>query len=505
MNVLIVSIDSLRRDFLGAYSDRPEVVDYDVKTDNLDRFAERATVFDSHYAGSLPCMPARREWLAGIKEFLWRPWGPMEPFDEPIPKLARDEGILTQLVTDHFHYFQHGSHGYYEDFNGFEFYRGNEYDAWQTSPKEPPEDFADQILDRETDPTDSTAYINRNAYARNVDDFEEESDYFAPKVFSRTAEWLRENQDWDQWFCYADSFDVHEPFDVPEPYASMYTDEDPTDPDLPVWPYYGPIDDGQSELTDRELSFVRSQFAGSVTMVDQWFGRVLNTLDEEDLWDETMVIVTSDHGFALGDHGWMGKNDFTVYDVIARTPLMVWHPEATSGRVSALTTAVDLYATMLEAMDVDRPSGTHSKSLLPLVRGTETDHRDYVLYGYWGTSVNVTDGTYTYHRPPEPDSETMCHSTTMQNPHSWFTPRATRSGVDSGEYLPYTDSSVWRYPADSWFQHQDKRLYDVTSDPEQRTNLASEESDAADRLASLLERGLEDLDAPKSQWSRLGL
>jgi arylsulfatase A-like enzyme len=505
MNVLLISIDSLRRDFLGAYSDRPDVVDYDVETDNLDQFAERATVFDSHYAGSLPCMPARREWLAGVKEFLWRSWGPMEPFDDPIAKLSRDEGILTQLVTDHFHYFQHGSSGYYEDFNGFEFVRGNEYDAWQTSPRVPDEDFLDQLLNRDADPPESTQYLNRSAYARNAVDFEQEADYFAPKVFSRTAEWIRENQNWDQWFCYADSFDVHEPFDVPEPYASMYTDEDPTDPALPVWPYYGPVNKGQSELTGRELEFVRSQFAGSVTMVDRWFGRVLDTLDETGLWDETMVIVTSDHGFALGDHGWIGKNDFTVYDVISHTPLMIWHPGATGKRVSALTSAVDLYATMLEAMGIDAPSGTHSQSLMPLIRGMETDHRDSVLYGYWGTSVNVTDGEYTYHRPPESDSEAMYHSTMMQNPHSWFTPPTARSGVDAGEYLPYTSSSVWRYPADGWFQHRDERLYDTETDPGQTNNLVDDDSESVVRLRSLLKDGLAAYDAPDSQWSRLGL
>ena len=388
----------------------------------------------------------------------------------------------------------------------FEFFRGNEYDAWRTSPKRPDEKFSGQLLDPRVDPPESTNYLNRNAYARNVADFTEESDYFAPKVFARTAEWIRENQDWPQWFCYTDSFDVHEPFDVPEPYASMYTDEDPADPSLPVWPYYGPVDEGQSELTNRQLEFVRSQFAGNVTMVDRWFGRVLDTLDEEDLWEETVVIVTSDHGFALGDHGWIGKNDFTVYDVISRTPLMIWHPNAdTSSRVSALTTAVDLYATVLESMGIDPDTGPHSRSLLPLIQGDSTEHRDYALFGYWGSSVNVTDGAYTYHRPPEPESSTACHSTTMMNPHSWFTPRETRTDVDAGEYLPYTESTVWRYSADSWFQNHEERLYDVKSDPHQGTNLVSEAADLRDRLQALLVRALNERNAPAGQRERLGL
>jgi arylsulfatase A-like enzyme len=103
MNVLFISIDSLSRHFLGVH---PEIsVEFDVEADNLDRFAERTAVFDTHYAGSLPCMPARREWFTGTKEFLWRPWGPIEPFDRTLPEAALHEGILTQLITDHYHYF----------------------------------------------------------------------------------------------------------------------------------------------------------------------------------------------------------------------------------------------------------------------------------------------------------------------------------------------------------------------------------------------------------------
>ena len=185
----------------------PEIdVELDVETDNLDRFAERAAVFDTHYAGSLPCMPARREWLTGTQEFLWRPWGPVEPFDRTLPEIARANGAWTQLITDHYHYFQHGSHGYYEDFNGFEFVRGHEFDAWRRTPREPAETLLDQVTmgsgppDEHQSPPDpdNTGYMNRAQYARNVDGFEDETDFFAPKVFSETAQWVRDGDEWDQ-------------------------------------------------------------------------------------------------------------------------------------------------------------------------------------------------------------------------------------------------------------------------------------------------------------------
>jgi arylsulfatase A-like enzyme len=507
VNVLFVSIDSLTRKFLGAYDGS---VEFDVETDNLDRFAERAATFDTHYAGSLPCMPARREWLAGVQEFLWRPWGPMEPFDRPLPRAAREEGVVTKLITDHFHYIQHGSNGFYEDFNGFEFVRGHEYDAHRTAPRDPPGRLVDQTVPPGGEPPTGVGFMNRGQYARNVADFDEddETDFFAPKVFSRTAEWLRES-DSDQWFCYVDSFDVHEPFHVPEPYASMYTDEDPRDPDLINWPNYGRVDEGRAELSDRQLQFVRSQFAGKVTMVDRWLGRVFDALDDTGAWDDTAVVVTSDHGHYLGEHGWIGKPEAPLYNVLAHTPLFVWHPDSPRAgeRVDALTSAVDLYATILDLLEVPQPEHTtdHSRSLTPLLRGDTDSHRDWALYGYWGSSVNVTDGRYTYMHPCDPYVPARCHSTTMMSPYGWFTPDEPQTDAESGQFLPYTDSPVWRYEAPSHSRHEDPRLFDVTEDPDQQRDVADERPAACERMERTLVEALDALAAPEQQYERLGI
>jgi arylsulfatase A-like enzyme len=524
LNVLLVSIDSLSRQFLDAYDGS---VEFDVETENLDRFADRAVTFDTHYAGSLPCMPARREWLTGTQEFLWRPWGPIEPFDDPLPREARRNGVLTQLLTDHFHYFQHGSHGYYEDFNGFEFVRGHEYDAWRTAPVDPDPrllsqttaestpDGGDFNLDDDTSGTDphDLRFMNRAQYARNVERFEEldETDFFAPAVFSRVAEWLRENRGWDQWFCYVDSFDVHEPFHCPEPYASMYTDADPTDPDLPVWPYYGHVDEGQSALTDRQLEFVRAQFAGKLTMVDRWFGRVLDALDRTDAWEDTAVVVTSDHGHYLGEHGWIGKpTEAPLYDVLARTPLLVWHPDSPrlGDRVDGLTAAVDLYATVADLLGLgESVDPRHSRSLGPILDGERdgADHREWALYGYWGSSVNVTDGEYTYLHPCDEDVDAHCYSTEMMKPYGWFTPRTHRSDAEPAR-LPYADGPVWEYTAASHSRQADPMLFAV-DDFAQETDLADVDGYAGeiDRMRSLLVDALDELEAPDDQYDRLGL
>ncbi|MFB6229215.1 MAG: sulfatase [Halobacteriales archaeon] len=505
MNLLLISIDSLRRDMLGAYADQPSVVDYPVATPNLDRFARRATVFDAHYAGSMFCMPTRREWLAGVQEFPWRGWGPIEPFDTTLPLAARDTGTFTQLLTDHYHYFQHGSSGYFEDFNAFEFVRGHEFDAWKAHPRTP----GDRLLSQAgAEDAGGVEFMDRAQYARNVAEFDpdEEEEFFAPQVFSRAAEFVADVA-WDDWFCYVDSFDVHQPFHCPEPYASMYTDENPRDPELSFWPRWGTVEDGQGSISERQLAFARSQFAGKVTMVDEWFGRVMDELDDRDLRDETAVVVTSDHGYALGDHGYVGKMHMPMYDVLARVPLMIHHPDADSRRVDQLTAAVDLHPTILEFLGAtDAGDHPHGRSLAGLVTGDRAgDHRQWAIYGKWGSGVAVTDGRYTYHRPCDAEQPARCHSTSMMDTRGIFLPQSPKTDAEAGTFLPYADVPVWRFEGEPVRCHDRPMLYDTATDPGQRNDVAEENPETVDRMHGLLSEAVESLDAPESFARRMGV
>ena len=501
MNVLFISIDSLNRHFLKAYG---QPIEIDVQTPNLDHFAARSAVFDTHYAGSLPCMPARREFFAGVQEFLWRPWGPMEPFDVPMARAARRAGAVTALTTDHYHYFQHGSHGYYEDYQGYEFIRGHEYDAWKTSPRNPDPALMAQINGNDAY---STEFMTKATYARNVSYCKREDDFFAPRVFSAASNWVDANKDHPKWMLVVDSFDVHEPFHCPAPYNGMYTNEDPHDPEMPLWPTYGRIDSGASKLTERQVAFVRSQFAGKMTMVDRWFGRLMDTLTRLNLWDDTMVIVTADHGHYLGDHGWMGKPEAPLYNTLAHTPLFVWYPHSPlmRTRVPALTSAVDLYATVLEALEADIPEKTHSRSLMPLLTGKATAHRDWALYGYWGSTVNVTDGRYTYLHPCRSDEPAWCYSTQFMNPYNWFGPSEPPTDVTAGPFLPYTNVSTWRYALESRNRHPAPMLFDVLADPNQEHDLGGQANPEEARMRALLETALTEVQAPEQHRERLGL
>lgn len=140
----------------------------------------------------------------------------------------------------------------------------------------------------------------------------------------------------------------------------------------------------------------------------------------------------------------MGKPaDAPIYDVLAKTLLFVYHPDGGPNRVDVLTTAVDVNPTVLEGLGAtaDAP---HGWSLVPLLTGDATEHREYVLYGYWGSSVNVTDGRYTYHRPARGDVEPQCYSATMMNPTDWFESDTPKREARPAE-IPYVECPVWRY------------------------------------------------------------
>ena len=129
MKAVMLMFDSLNREMLEPYG-----CDW-VKTPNFRRLAEHSVCFDQCYAGSLPCMPARRELQTGRYNMLHRSWGPMEPFDDSMPELLKNNNIYTHLISDHVHYWEDGGATYHYRYNSWENIRGQEGDMWKCLPE----------------------------------------------------------------------------------------------------------------------------------------------------------------------------------------------------------------------------------------------------------------------------------------------------------------------------------------------------------------------------------
>ena len=111
MKVVMVMFDTLMRKFLPSYGCNW------TKLPNFKRLEQHCTTFDNFYAGSLPCMPARRELHTGKHNFLHRSWGPLEPFDRSCVEVLRAEGVYTHLCTDHSHYWEDGGCTYHNRYD----------------------------------------------------------------------------------------------------------------------------------------------------------------------------------------------------------------------------------------------------------------------------------------------------------------------------------------------------------------------------------------------------
>jgi arylsulfatase A-like enzyme len=495
-SAVVLLLDSLNRHMLGCYGGR------EFDTPNLDRFARRALRFTRHYTGSLPCMPARHDILCGALDFLWRPWGSIEAWEEPLTVALREAGVATKLVTDHPHLFETGGENYHCDFTAWDYQRGHESDPWRTHAD------PSWVGTHEFNPGAGMPYERSRGWFRGEEDFP------GPRTMRAAARWLREEAPHHERFLlFVDEFDPHEPFDTPEPYASMY-DPDWRGPHL-IWPPYARAGLRDGVLDERQARQVRASYGAKLTMIDAWLGRVWDELENGGFWKDTAVVVCTDHGHYLGEKDAWGKPPVPVYETLGHTPLLVGWPGREAGDVDALTTNVDLHATLLDLFGGRARHRTHGRSLLPLLEGAADSVREHLLCGYWGREVHWIEADTKYARAPRgenfPLSMWSNRWSTMpvpRFPQVRLMPPDERAVLDrmpgskvpvirqpfvKGDAMPY-----WAYAP-----FEGTALFDLSEDPDEERNLAG--SPAEGRAEEGLRAALLEVEAPDDQLARLGL
>jgi arylsulfatase A-like enzyme len=497
-NAIVLLLDSLNRHLLGCYGGS------EFDTPNLDRFARRAVRFERHYSGSLPCMPARHDLLCGALDFLWKPWGSVELWETPITDPLRRAGVVTQLVSDHPHLFETGGENYHTDFKAWDYQRGHEGDAWKTRPD--PSWVGAPLMGRQHMPYDDSRGWFRG-----------EADFPGPRTMAAAARWLDENKGWHERFLlFVDEFDPHEPFDTPEPWASRY------DPDWRgahlIWPPYAFDATRRGVIDARQARQIRACYGGKLSMIDAWFGRVLDAIDRNALWDSTAVIVCTDHGHYLGEKDAFGKPPIPVYEPLGHIPLLVAWPGVAAGSCDALTTNVDIFATLADLFGVSVEQRTHGRSLLPLLRGETRSVRDHALAGYWGREVVYLEDGYKYVRGPAGDNAPLSMWSNRWStmpvhipnvPRDVLLPRpderarldrmpgskvpVIRQRWETGDRVPYWARGPFR----------GSELYALGDDPGEVRNLVGGPEER--RLAARLGEALRALEVPSEQFERLAL
>lgn len=403
MNVVFFMSDTYRRDNLSCYG--PAIT----QTPRLDAFAERAHIFDNAFLGSFPTVPNRLDIMSGRFSCIEYQWQRLPDEVLTFQEILTASGIVTQMIADTPHILAEGFN-YNRGWSGWTWIRGQESDRWRTWPL---------AVDLPASPRKLRNPEGIKTHYRNSTWWTSEEDRFVARTVREAVDWLEQARAADPqgeqpFFLYVDTFDPHEPWDAPTHYVDLYDPGyDGENPNYPVYGYWEEI------MSERELAHITAEYRAEATMVDHWFGVLLDKLDELGLSDDTAIIFTTDHGYLFGEHGVIGKSlipetkgmgmsfeSTRMYADIRRTPLLIQMPgQADAVHHDALVQSPDLMPTFLELCGLvtteqragrseiqalqcgvfytERwefdPEQVHGRSLIPLLRGETTTHRDVAV------------------------------------------------------------------------------------------------------------------------------
>ena len=381
MNVILVIIDSLRRDHLGVYGN-----DW-IKTPNLDALARDSLRFDRSYPESLPTILARRAIHTGIRTFPFRDWQKWYDEDvnlwgwQPIPRgqvtlgeILLGEGFYNLMVTDTLHQFR-PFYDMHRGFHAFDFIRGQERDLFR-----PPSPASEKKMENTLIGGPSAAHSEEimHQYYANTVGRQSEEDWFSPQVFTKAAEYLEMAKESQPFFMLVDNYDPHEPWDPPQKYIDLYSDgyEGPE----PVTSSSGPSD----WLTESQLRRMHARYSAEVTMADHWLGHFLDKAQDLGILDNTMLIVLSDHGHAFGEHGYAGKVAGALYPELTDTIFFIRHPGGKGADQTSdhYASTHDVAPTILGFLDLEQSEPMDGEDLSVILDGKEPEMRDHLTLGY---------------------------------------------------------------------------------------------------------------------------
>lgn len=370
MPTLYIDIDSLRPDHLGCYG-------YDAPTTpNIDVFAEDAVQFTNAYAADTPCMPSRAAFLTGrygINNGVTTHGTPGQELykvdgEAPtLPERCFDERIHTAAVSS---FPRHPAKWFYHLWHDFHHPQERPGEGFQSPRGEDVTGLASNVIQNHSDEEFflySQYWDPHGPYRRTDAEVERFRGYPAPPY--PTDEQIDKHLTWDAWRC-ASKPEIGDE-------ALQYIEED--------------------RIVDREvLNELVSHYDAEVRYVDRWVGNLLDVLEDEEVYDETLIILTADHGEEFGEHG-VYREHWSTYDGTQRVPLLVKPPASTDyepGMRDQLVTNVDLAPTVADYAGVDLPEGWQGRSLRNPVEDADAGWRDHIV---------VDHGLYTAQRAVRTD------------------------------------------------------------------------------------------------------
>ncbi|MFO1303746.1 MAG: sulfatase-like hydrolase/transferase [Burkholderiales bacterium] len=414
-NLLFVMCDQLRRDHLSCYGGR-------VPTPNIDALAARGVRFEHAYVQSGVCGPSRMSYYTGRYVSSHGATWNRVPLSLTQPTLGdylaragrfialagkshamRDEAGIARFAVDEAT--PHGRRLVADGFVEVDRYDGHTPPGPESgygdflrahgyASDDPWTDFAIAAMDGDRV---ASGWHMRNVHLPSrVAEAHSETAYMTDVAL----DWIRAQGE-SPWALHLSYVKPHWPYVAPAPYHAMFRGagvalgpivhgpQDGTADEHPVVAAYRTHDESVSMGREEVARHVRPAYMGLVAQVDAHVGRLVGALRAAGRLQDTLIVLTSDHGEFLGDRG-LGEKEL-FYDEVVRVPLIVVDPDpradATRGNVEArMVEAVDLVPTFVDALGVAGSTYCDGRSLLPLLRGGATAWRDDVLceldYGF---------------------------------------------------------------------------------------------------------------------------
>lgn len=290
LNVLLVTIDTLRADYLSCYDNS------NVQTPNIDRLASEGILFERAFAHNVITLPSHINILTGTYPTFHG------VRDNAGYRLSEDSLLISEILK---------SEGYCTAAFIGAFPLDDRFGL-------------NQGFDLYDDFYGDTAHAHDMFFVERP----------ADGMVDIALDWIQKQGD-SPWFCWIHLFDPHSPYDPPQAFKEKYPND-----------HYG----------------------GEVAFVDQELGRLFKAIDAQAAKDQSIIILTSDHGESLGEHGELTHGVF-AYNSTLHIPLIIHQPQVfpESKIIRQIVGHIDIAPTVLDLLDIKIPEVIEGKSLLPLI------------------------------------------------------------------------------------------------------------------------------------------
>ncbi|HEX9745469.1 MAG TPA: sulfatase [bacterium] len=428
VNFILVSFDTTRFDDLAIFGSDI------VKTPNFDRFGQKSLLFDNAVAPMPLTGPSHMSMLTGLQpdtEYGHRIKTNGIQISDQIPTLtsiADEAGYRTCGVIGGYPLnrvasgLQRGFHTYYDKFDESWFVKFMPEQFWNlTSMK---------IIRKLTGlrPNQERTLMKR-----------------ADKISDQAIGWLEKNDD-EPFFMFTHYFDAHYTYIPPGDYSTMY---------MPG--YNGKYKNNFSvrshllkaipTFTQEDHDYFRASYRGEISYMDSQFGRLLDYLDEENLWDNTMVIVVADHGESF-EHNYYFNHNARVYNQLIHVPMMVYYPgiaDRAGERVESVVCVSDIFYTAMNFLGLPTPRTPD-----------EMNHGiPGAIQGWDHVLTNIGSGTPTWNFVP---------SQSYNLPSEFY--------VESGRFFSFRfRNHQLIYGPDAENEIEAYEFFDLTADPNEEENI----------------------------------